>query len=94
MKCNFSFLFQNLPFASECELKPSDILKPSQQSAYITNVSSGVMQDMSQPPPGYPPALPYASQPLSSIRQINQQVHQNQKSPLLDERQDTQDYSG
>lgn len=69
-------------------------MKPSQQSTYTTNVNSGVIQDMSQPPPGYPPALPYASQPLSNIRQINQQTHQNQKSPLLDERQDTQDYSG
>lgn len=51
------------------------------------------MQDMSQPPPGYPPALPYTSQSLSN-RQINQSTHQNQKSPLLDERQETQDYSG
>ncbi|KAL6447499.1 hypothetical protein ACFW04_000014 [Cataglyphis niger] len=83
----------NLPFASECELKPSDILKPNTQS-YASNVNSNVLQDMSQPPPGYPPALPFTSQSLPNIRQINQSAHQNQKSPLLDERQETQDYSG
>ncbi|XP_025989646.1 SR-related and CTD-associated factor 4 isoform X2 [Solenopsis invicta] len=83
----------NLPFASECELKPSDILKPSTQN-YASNMNSGMMQDMSQPPPGYPPAMSYTSQSLSNIRQMNQSTHQNQKSPLLDERQETQDYSG
>ncbi|XP_011263700.1 protein SCAF8 [Camponotus floridanus] len=83
----------NLPFASECELKPSDILKPNTQN-YASNVNSNMLQDMSQPPPGYPPALPFTSQSLSNIRQINQSAHQNQKSPLIDERQETQDYSG
>lgn len=53
-----------------------------------------MLQDMSQPPPGYPPALPFTSQSLSNIRQISQSTHQNQKSPLIDERQETQDYSG
>lgn len=49
---------------------------------------------MTQPPPGYPPAMPYVSQPLSNMRQINQTGHQNQKSPLIDERQESQDFSG
>lgn len=84
-------MFQNLPFASECELKPSDILKPSTQN-YTPNVNSNVIQDMTQPLPNYSSTLPYTSQSLSNIRQINQPT--NQKSPLLDERQETQDYSG
>lgn len=43
---------------------------------------------MSQPPPGYPPALPYASQPPQSL----QNSLQNVKSPLIDERQDSMDF--
>ena len=58
------YLFQNLPFASECDLKPSDnkqnqsVLRYDQHDyeqhkpAYTFPV-----MDMSQPPPGYPPTL-------------------------------------
>lgn len=76
----------NLPFASECELKPSDVIKPTQHNTY-SNVSNLMQQDMSQPPPGYPPA--FVSQSTSALRQP---IHSNQKSPLIDERQDSQDY--
>ncbi|XP_046471550.1 SR-related and CTD-associated factor 4 isoform X1 [Neodiprion pinetum] len=88
----------SLPFASECELKPSDVLKPSQQSGIYNavaniNMNAALMQqDMSQPPPGYPPALPYASQPPQSLRVTPQSSLQNVKSPLIDERQDSMDF--
>lgn len=72
----------NLPFASECDLKPSDI-KPSQ---HVYNTPGLMQQDMSQPPPGYPPA--FMSQPAG----MRQSIHQ--KSPLLDERQDSLEYQG
>ena len=81
----YFYFFQNLPFASECDLKPSDILKPSQQNVYVMNSGAGLIQDMSQPPPGYPPALPYA-QPPSVLRPIVQSLNQVQKSPLIDDR--------
>ena len=58
-------LFYNLPFASECDLKPPDIKQPPPQvlryeqhefdqhkPAYTFPV-----MDMSQPPPGYLPTL-------------------------------------
>ncbi|KAF7989878.1 hypothetical protein HCN44_008552 [Aphidius gifuensis] len=75
----------NLPFASECELKPSDIIKTNSINMY--NSAGMMQQDMSQPPPGYPPAFVSQPQSSSGLRQMI-----NQKSPLIDERQDSDDY--
>ena len=56
--------FQNLPFASECDLKPSDN-KQNQSLRYDQHeydqhkpAYTFPVMDMSQPPPGYPPSLP------------------------------------
>lgn len=76
-------MLQNLPFAAECELKPSDIMKtapppppppppiPVGFAPVVMNPALMHMHpDMSQPPPGYhPPAMPFVSQPPPLMRQ-------------------------
>ncbi|XP_014233999.1 splicing factor, arginine/serine-rich 15 [Trichogramma pretiosum] len=60
-----------LPFASECELKPSDAPKtvappPPPPPPVVPFPLMGLPmmpQDMSQPPPGYPSNMPFVAQP-------------------------------
>lgn len=61
---------------------------------YSTNMNAAVIPpDMSQPPPGYPVTLPFASQPAVMMRSMGHDSIQDQKSPLMDEVQDLE-YQG